>query len=100
MNLAAVYGQLGEREAAGKALQELLILKPDFALEARAEIGKFVNSQLVEHLIDGLRKAGLEIVGEEPGGFETGADKSTTNSTASSETTSATTETADEKLER
>jgi TolB-like protein len=61
LNLAAVYGQLGEREAAGKALQELLVLKPDFALEARAEMGKFVNSELVEHLIDGLRKAGLKI---------------------------------------
>jgi TolB-like protein len=61
LNLAAVYGQLGEREAAGRALQELLVLKPDFALEARAEMGKFVNSELVEHLIDGLRKAGLNI---------------------------------------
>lgn len=58
MNLAAVYRQLGEREAASKALRELLILKPDFALEARAELGKWYSSQLVEHVIDGLRKAG------------------------------------------
>jgi TolB-like protein/Tfp pilus assembly protein PilF len=61
LNLAAVYGQLGEREAAGEALRGLLVLKPDFALEARAEMGKFVNSEVVEHLIDGLRKAGLEV---------------------------------------
>jgi len=42
-------------------LRELLVLKPDFALEARAEMGKFVNPELVGHLIDGLRKAGLAI---------------------------------------
>jgi hypothetical protein len=33
LNFAAVYGQLGEDEAGGRALQELLVLKPDFALE-------------------------------------------------------------------
>jgi TolB-like protein len=61
LNLAAVYGQLGERDAAGKALRELLALKPDFALQARAEMAKFVNAEVIEHLIEGLRKAGLEI---------------------------------------
>ena len=62
---AATYGQLGERDAAGKALRELLVLKPDFAVGAREEPGKWFDSELVEHLLDGLRKAGLEIADAE-----------------------------------
>ena len=31
--LAAVHGQLGNREAAGEAVSELLVLRPDFALD-------------------------------------------------------------------
>ncbi len=58
---AAVYGQLGMREPAQKALQELLAIRPDFALVARQEFDKFYDSELVEQLIDGLSKAGLEI---------------------------------------
>jgi hypothetical protein len=30
-------------------------------LEARAELGKWYSLELVEHVIDGLRKAGLDI---------------------------------------
>jgi hypothetical protein len=60
---AAVYGQLGEVEAAHKAARELLALKPDFAVIAREELEKWWRPELVEQLIDGLRKAGLEIVG-------------------------------------
>jgi TolB-like protein/Tfp pilus assembly protein PilF len=63
---AAAYGQLGERDAAGKALRELLFLKPDFAVNAREEPGKWFDPELVEQLMDGLRKAGLEI-GDKPG---------------------------------
>jgi TolB-like protein/Flp pilus assembly protein TadD len=59
---AAAYGQLGEREAAQAALRELLALKPDFASVAREDYGKwFVSGELVEHILDGLRKAGLEV---------------------------------------
>jgi TolB-like protein/Tfp pilus assembly protein PilF len=58
--LAAVYGQLGEHEAATRCLRELLALEPQFALEARAEFGKFLDPEFVEHVIDGLRKAGLQ----------------------------------------
>ena len=61
VNRAAVYGQLGERELAGKALGELLALKPDFARTARDELGKWVCPELVDHVVEGLRKAGLEI---------------------------------------
>ena len=59
--LAMAYGQLGEREAAGKAVRELLALRPDFPEVAREELGKFWDPELVQHLLDGLRKAGLDI---------------------------------------
>jgi serine/threonine-protein kinase len=57
---AAAYGQLGERAAARIALQRLLALRPDFASEARDEFGKW-HEEEVEHILDGLRKAGLQI---------------------------------------
>jgi TolB-like protein len=60
--LAAAYGQLGEREAARNAVRELLAIRPDFAMAAREELGKWWDAELIEHLIDGLRKAGLEVV--------------------------------------
>ena len=63
--LTALYGQLGEREAAEKTLRNVLSLKPNFALIGRSEFGKWYLPELVEHLIDGLRKAGLEIADEE-----------------------------------
>jgi TolB-like protein len=59
--LAAAYGQLGERESARNAVRELLAIRPDFAAVARAELGKWWDLDLIEHLIEGLRKAGLEI---------------------------------------
>ena len=65
---AAVYGQLGEHEAAAKARRELLALKPDFAGIARDQFQKWYLPDLVEQLIDGLRKAGLEIAREEDKG--------------------------------
>jgi TolB-like protein len=58
---AAALGQLGRRDEAQKALQEVLTLRPDFAAAARQEYAKWCDSELVEHLIEGLRKAGLEI---------------------------------------
>lgn len=58
---AAVYGQLGLHEPAQKALQELLAIRPDFAVTARREFEKFYNPELVERLMDGLGKAGLEV---------------------------------------
>ncbi|MDQ3419024.1 MAG: protein kinase [Acidobacteriota bacterium] len=58
---AAVHGQLGDREAAGSSLHELLVLQSDFAAIARDQFAKWYSPELVEQLIDGLRKAGLEI---------------------------------------
>jgi TolB-like protein/Tfp pilus assembly protein PilF len=59
--LAAVYGQLGEPQRARVALRELLALLPNFGATAREEFGKWHDAELSEHLLDGLRKAGLEI---------------------------------------
>ncbi len=60
--LAAAHGQLGEREAAHTALLQLLTLKPDFAAAAREELGKwFGRGEVLEHFLDGLRKAGLDV---------------------------------------
>ena len=63
--LAVIYGQLGEREAAGAALRQLLSLKPEFSASARAELRKTWDPELVEHLMDGLHKAGLHAAGDE-----------------------------------
>jgi TolB-like protein/Tfp pilus assembly protein PilF len=58
---AAAFGQLGETEPASKAVSELLLIRPDFAVTARGEIGKYFDPELLDHFIDGLRKAGLEV---------------------------------------
>jgi TolB-like protein len=60
--LAAVHGQLGDRPAAVEALRELQVLRPDFAVSARHDLGRWYPPDLVDHLIDGLRKAGLDVV--------------------------------------
>ena len=75
VNRAAVYGQLEDREAASKALDDLLALKPDFALVARRELGKWLRPEFVDHVIEGLHKAGLEI-------GEAGVAPTTSTSTA------------------
>ena len=59
--LATAYGQLGDTQAARNAARDLLVLRPDFPVVAREELGKWWDPQLVEHLIDGLGKAGMEI---------------------------------------
>ena len=63
--IAAAYGQLGELGAATKALQDLLKLRPDFAATIRKEMEKWGPPEFLEQLIDGWRKAGLEIAGAE-----------------------------------
>jgi TolB-like protein/class 3 adenylate cyclase len=59
--LAAVYGQLGEQQRARTALRELDALVSNFGTIAREEFGKWLDAELTEHLLDGLRKAGLQI---------------------------------------
>ena len=61
---AAALGQLGRYDEASKALQDLLALRPNFGAEARREYAKLYDDENAGHIIDGLRKAGLEIVDE------------------------------------
>jgi len=59
---AAALGQLGRREDAGKAVAELLQLRPNFAARGHHLIGFYVKTDsLRDGLLDGLRKAGLQI---------------------------------------
>ena len=59
--LAAVYGQLGEQQRARAAWREVHALLPNFGAMVREEMGKWLDAELTEHLLDGLRKAGLLI---------------------------------------
>jgi len=77
--LAAANGELGEPVAAGNAVQELLKIKPNFAVTARDELKKWYDDDLISHLIEGLRKAGLEIP-DDPA--KPGASPATTTSGA------------------
>ena len=71
---AATLGKLGRREEAQKALQDLLALRPDFAAVARQEYAKWYDAEHIEQLIDGLRKAGLEISDEQSSAVASTAD--------------------------
>jgi hypothetical protein len=61
---AAALGQLGQREAGQQAVQELLAVRPDFATSVRRDYGKWWDAKTVDHLVEGLRKAGLEVAGD------------------------------------
>jgi TolB-like protein len=65
--LAVSNAQLGELEAAGNAVRELLAIRPDFTAVGRDELKKWWDAELTAHLIEGLRKAGLEINSEQKG---------------------------------
>ena len=60
--IAAAYGQLGDREAGGKALLKLHTDKPGFVALANEWLEKWFDAEMIEHLFDGLRKAGLETI--------------------------------------
>ena len=65
---AAALGQLGRLEEASRTLQHLHELRPDLtSVEAvREDLTRYNHpSAMVEHLLDGLRKAGLPQVGAE-----------------------------------
>jgi hypothetical protein len=59
--LSAAYGQLGDTVAATKAVRELLRVRPDFATSGRADVEKWWDTGFVEQLMEGWRKAGLEM---------------------------------------
>jgi serine/threonine protein kinase/tetratricopeptide (TPR) repeat protein len=64
--LAVCNAQLGEMHAAQSAVQELLKIRPDFALIGRSELNKWWDGEMVEHLIEGLGKAGLDVADSAP----------------------------------
>ena len=60
--LTATYGQLGDREKAEEALAHLLAIRPDYPEDPRAPFRiRGMEPKLIEGLMDGLRKAGLEV---------------------------------------
>ncbi|RDJ19825.1 tetratricopeptide repeat protein [Bosea caraganae] len=60
--VAAAHGQLGNRQAAEDALKRLLELRPNYGaiMQADFRIRRF-REDTIEHVADGLRKAGLAI---------------------------------------
>jgi len=55
-----VLGQLGRLDEAQQEINHLLSLKPDFDAKTHFLISRFVKEdQLVQHIIDGLSKAGI-----------------------------------------
>jgi adenylate cyclase len=74
VGIAAAAGQLGDHETAGKAIRDLLKLRPDYGTSVHNTLAKWFDPELCEQLLDGLRKAGLEI-GDE--GTESQSDAST-----------------------
>ncbi len=59
--ILAAAGQLGEAAVAGKALQELLRLQPAIRTRICAETEKWFLPDNVEHMIEGWRRAGLDV---------------------------------------
>ena len=58
----ACLGQLQRLEEATQQISQLLEMKPDFKEKARMLIHRYVKEDsLVDHLIEGLKKAGLEV---------------------------------------
>jgi len=63
---AAAYGHLGRTSEAREALDKLLVLRPDYPKVARQdmEIYLYGNPELLDTLMDGLKKAGLVPAGK------------------------------------
>jgi TolB-like protein len=59
--IAASCGQLGQQGAASEALQALLMQRPDIGKLPGQELAIWWQPDMVEQLIAGLRKAGLEV---------------------------------------
>ena len=61
MMRAAALVELGRKDEAKTTVDQLLKLEPDFATKGRQLIGRYVKvDDLVDRLIDALRKAGLD----------------------------------------
>ena len=59
---AVIFGHLGRLKEGNRNVEEILKLKPDFPARGRLLIKHFIKSdELVEELIEGLKKAGLDL---------------------------------------
>jgi serine/threonine-protein kinase len=58
---ATALAQLGDRSGAEKAVAEARKLKPGFAASARAGLEKWFDREYTERVLDGLRKAGVDV---------------------------------------
>jgi class 3 adenylate cyclase/TolB-like protein len=66
--LTAAYGMLGESGKASEALADLLEIRPDYPEDPRAPYRvRGMETELIEGLMEGLRKAGLEVPQETSG---------------------------------
>jgi hypothetical protein len=66
--LIATYGRMGEKSRAEEALAHLLEIRPDYPEDPRAPYRiRGMEPQLIEGLMEGLRKAGLEVPQETSG---------------------------------
>lgn len=62
MFFAMIYGAMGDKTQAMRAVEELEKLQPDFALNARSDMKKWgFRADLVEACVTGLKAAGLTI---------------------------------------
>jgi tetratricopeptide (TPR) repeat protein len=59
--LAACYGHLERAEEARSQWQEALTINPAYSLEHRRRVLPYKDPADFEHVVDGLRKAGLQI---------------------------------------
>lgn len=60
--LTATYGMLNDKDEAEKALEHLLEIRPDYPEDPRAPYRiRGMAPELIESLMNGLRKAGLEV---------------------------------------
>jgi adenylate cyclase len=60
--IASVCGELGRKAEAASAVNELLAIDPEFAVHARRYIEPWhYGSGLMDQVLAGLRKAGLQI---------------------------------------
>ncbi len=60
--LSAAFGQLGQGGAAAQAVGELIRVRPDVAAQGRRDMEKWWEPEQVQRLIEGWRKAALNMV--------------------------------------
>jgi adenylate cyclase len=61
-SFAAIYAHLGRHDEAREALRRMLELRPEAALDPQSDVRLWhYDETLIEHWLEGLRQAGLEI---------------------------------------